>query len=96
MPRDAEEMRHEKGYSDWMSRKREKHIFTCIAPSYYNIVSRPTVMVLLNEYIDKDIYVFKNREEANKFLSQVSSKIEIRYLEGKSILGIMKELEQCE
>lgn len=37
----------------------------------YNIVSRPTVMELLNEYKDKDIYIFKNREEADKFLAQL-------------------------
>ncbi|OFK61209.1 adenylate kinase [Globicatella sp. HMSC072A10] len=37
----------------------------------YNIVSRPTVMELLSEYTDKDIFVFKNREEADEFLSQL-------------------------
>lgn len=37
----------------------------------YNIVSRPTVMELLAEYTDKDIFVFKNREEADEFLSQL-------------------------
>ena len=37
----------------------------------YNIASRPTVMELLKEYADKDIFVFKNREEADEFLSQL-------------------------
>lgn len=37
----------------------------------YSIVSRPTVMELLAEYTDKDIFVFKNREEADEFLSQL-------------------------
>lgn len=36
----------------------------------YNIASRPTVMALIKEYFEKDIYIFKNREEAEEFLSQ--------------------------
>lgn len=37
----------------------------------YNIISRPTVIALLKEHADKDIFVFKNREEANAFLAQL-------------------------
>lgn len=37
----------------------------------YNIDSRPTVMELLNEYTDKNIFIFKNREKANEFISQL-------------------------
>lgn len=37
----------------------------------YNIASRPTVMELLNEYKDKNTYIFKTREEADEFLSNI-------------------------
>lgn len=37
----------------------------------YKIVSRPTVLELLNEYANKNIYIFKNRKEADEFLSQL-------------------------
>jgi len=37
----------------------------------YNIVSRPIVMKLLAKYTDKNIFIFKNRNEADEFLSQL-------------------------
>lgn len=37
----------------------------------YNKVNRPTVKELLNEYNDRDIFIFKTREEANEYLSQL-------------------------
>lgn len=40
----------------------------------YNIVSRPVVMELLDQYSEKDIYIFKTREEADGFLSELSRK----------------------
>lgn len=36
----------------------------------YNSQSRPEVMELLSRYPDKDIYIFKNRNEAEEFLNQ--------------------------
>ena len=38
----------------------------------YNTVSRPTVVELLSKYADKDIYIFKNRKEANIFIEQIT------------------------
>ena len=37
----------------------------------YNSQSRPKVMELLDKYSQKHIYIFKNRNEANKFLNQI-------------------------
>lgn len=37
----------------------------------YNSQSRPQVMELLDKYSYKNIFVFSNRDEANKFLSQI-------------------------
>lgn len=37
----------------------------------YNSQSRPTVMELLDKYSDKDICIFKNREEADGFLNHI-------------------------
>ena len=36
----------------------------------YNSECRPMVMELLDKYSDKDIYIFKNRNEAEKFLKK--------------------------
>ena len=37
----------------------------------YNSQSRPEIMELLGKYSHKDIYIFKNRIEANEFLNQI-------------------------
>ena len=37
----------------------------------YNSQSRPKVMELLDKYSYKDIFIFTNRNEANKFLAQI-------------------------
>ena len=37
----------------------------------YNLQSKPKVMELLNKYFYKDIYIFKNRDEANEFLAHI-------------------------
>lgn len=34
----------------------------------YNDVSRPAVMQLLKKYSDKFVFIFKSRDETNKFL----------------------------
>ena len=35
----------------------------------YNLDVRPNVLELLNKYSDKNIYIFKNRNESNEFLN---------------------------
>lgn len=37
----------------------------------YNSQSRPKVMELLHKYSDKDIYIFKNRIEADEFINKI-------------------------
>ena len=37
----------------------------------YNSQSRPVVMELLDKYSCKDIYIFKNRDEADVFLNGI-------------------------
>ena len=37
----------------------------------YNAQSRPIVIELLEKYADKDIYIFKTRDEADAFLKQL-------------------------
>ncbi len=37
----------------------------------YNSQSRPQVLELLNKYSHKDIFIFKNRTEADAFLAQM-------------------------
>ena len=37
----------------------------------YEQQSRPQVMALLEQYSDKDIYIFKNRSEAERFLERL-------------------------
>ncbi|MBE6786302.1 MAG: adenylate kinase [Ruminococcaceae bacterium] len=37
----------------------------------YNYQSRPKIMELLDRYPDKDIYIFKTRNEADEFLKQL-------------------------
>ena len=37
----------------------------------YNSVSRPAVLKLLHKYSYKRIFIFKNRRDANEFLSQI-------------------------
>lgn len=40
----------------------------------YNIVNRPEVMRLLEQYSDKNIIIFKNRHRANQFLNEMKWK----------------------
>ena len=37
----------------------------------YNSESRPTVMELLDKYADKEIIIFKSRDEAETFLKKL-------------------------
>lgn len=37
----------------------------------FNIQSRPRIIELLDKYSHKDIYIFKNRNEADDFLNQI-------------------------
>ena len=47
----------------------------------YNAESRPGVMELLNKYSHKEIYIFKDRNEAEEFLNQLKDKKEKYYYE---------------
>lgn len=40
----------------------------------YNTENRPRVMKLLEKYSDKNIFIFKSREEADEFLSDLKKK----------------------
>lgn len=40
----------------------------------YNSQSRPQVMELLDKYSDKKIIIFRNRDEANEFLTQIEER----------------------
>lgn len=42
----------------------------------YNSESRPEVMTLLERYADRDIFIFKSREEADTFLKELKEKYE--------------------
>ena len=37
----------------------------------YNVVSKPNVIALLNRFCDKDIVVFKSRNDANEYLEKL-------------------------
>lgn len=37
----------------------------------YNSVNKPIVMDLLNKYEEKDIFIFKSRDEADEYLSKI-------------------------
>ena len=43
----------------------------------WQIETRPIVLELLEKYKNKNIIVFNNREEKEKYISQISSKINI-------------------
>lgn len=40
----------------------------------YNLQSRPQVMELLDKYSSKNIIIFKNRDEADEFLTQIEER----------------------
>lgn len=46
----------------------------------YNIVSRPTVMELLAEYTDKDIFVFKTAKRPTSFFLDYCDKFQFVYV----------------
>lgn len=37
----------------------------------YNSINRPEVMALLDKYSDREIYIFKSRDEADEFLNKL-------------------------
>lgn len=55
----------------WVEAKNEENTEFIEFIENYNSESRPKVMELLNKYSFKKIYIFKNRSEADKFLSQI-------------------------
>ena len=44
----------------------------------YDLQSKPQVMELLEKYSFKDIYIFKERNEADDFLLQIKQKDKLR------------------
>ncbi len=52
----------------WIENEDEEDIEFIEFIKNYNVQSRPEVMELLDQYSYKDIYIFKNRNEADEFL----------------------------
>ncbi len=55
----------------WIEDKNEKDAEFIEFIKNYNSQSKPEIMKLLDKYSDKDIYIFKSRDEANVFLNQI-------------------------
>ena len=55
----------------WIEHEGEEDIEFMEFIKNYNAESRPKVMKLLDKYSHKDIYIFNNRDEADKFLNQM-------------------------
>ena len=55
----------------WIEHEGEEDIEFMEFIKNYNAESRPKVMKLLDKYSHKDIYIFNNRDEADKFLNQI-------------------------
>ena len=55
----------------WIENEGEEDIEFMEFIKNYNAESRPKVMKLLDKYSHKDIYIFNNRDEADKFLNQM-------------------------
>lgn len=53
----------------WIETEEDEAFFAFI--KNYNAQSRPQVMELLNKYAHKNILIFKNRGEADAFLTQI-------------------------
>lgn len=55
----------------WVETENEENAEFIEFIENYNSESRPTVMDLLYKYSHKEIYIFKNRSEADEFLNQI-------------------------
>lgn len=55
----------------WVEAENEENTEFIEFIENYNSKSRPTVMDLLYKYSHKEIYIFKNRSEADEFLNQM-------------------------
>ena len=55
----------------WIENEDEEDVEFMEFIKNYNEESRPKVMALLDQYSYKDIYIFKNRNEAHEFLNQL-------------------------
>ncbi len=55
----------------WVETEKEEDAEFIEFIKNYNSQSRPKVMELLEKYSYKDIYIFKNRNEADKFLNLI-------------------------
>ena len=55
----------------WVENEDEEDVEFITFIKNYDSQSRPTVMALLEKYPDKDIYIFKNRNEANEYIDNL-------------------------
>lgn len=53
----------------WIENEEDREFIEFV--KNYNCQNRPGVMELLNQYANKDIYIFKERKEANEFLNRL-------------------------
>lgn len=53
----------------WIENEEDREFIEFV--KNYNCQNRPRVMELLNQYANKDIYIFKERKEANEFLNRL-------------------------
>lgn len=53
----------------WIETERDEEFMEYIRN--YNTVNRPNVIALLEKYCDKNVVVFKSRQEADRFLTEV-------------------------
>ena len=73
---DGVKARHGKSRSDmpWVEVGEYDEEFIAFIKDY-TAQSRPKVMELLEKYSDKDIYILKDRKEAERFLREISNKM---------------------
>ncbi len=55
----------------WIENENEEDVEFIEFVKSFNSQSRPEIIALLEKYSDKDIIVFKNRDEADDFLNQI-------------------------
>ena len=53
----------------WIENEEDREFIEFV--KNYNCQNRPRAMELLNQYANKDIYIFKERKEANEFLNRL-------------------------
>lgn len=59
----------------WIENEEDREFIEFV--KNYNCQNRPGVMELLNQYANKDIYIFKERKEANEFLNRLQQQLPV-------------------